>query len=220
MNKDALLRKIKETDIFFFDLDGTLIDTEKLYFRFWKEACLYYGYELKDNEALRLRSLDGKLTVEYLSALSNGKLDYTLTRNKRIELMDRYFLTHDIEIKEGAKEFLTKLKKENKKVYIVTANSGDKAYKIIHQIHFENFIDDVVSTKEVERGKPNPDVYIYACNKLRINSDQVVVFEDSPNGVISSFKTGCFTIMVEDLSSPEEVKEYFHYSIKSFLELL
>ena len=49
---------IDKFEVYFFDLDGTLIDTEKLYFRFWKEASKFYGYELSDSEALSFQSLE------------------------------------------------------------------------------------------------------------------------------------------------------------------
>ena len=115
MNNVAFIKdKIKNTEVLFFDLDGTLIGTEPLYCRFWKEACLFYGFELSDEQVLTLRSRDHQSTMEFLTKISGGTLDYSLTRAKRIELMDEYLKTHPIQIKEGAIEFLTLLKQQNK----------------------------------------------------------------------------------------------------------
>lgn len=212
--------KIKNTDILFFDLDGTLIDTEKLYFRFWKEASKYYGFELSDEVALSLRSRERISAKEIMSKASNGILDYDQVREKRVELMNDYFLTHPIKIKPYAIELLKKYKKENKKIYIVTANTVDKAKNIISSLGFIDLIDDIISAKDVSRGKPFPDVYVYAAKKVGVKPKDVVVYEDSPNGLISSHEAGCFTIMVEDLTKYEENMHYVDAYVSSFKELL
>lgn len=217
---ERLKRIIDNKEDFFFDLDGTLIDTEKLYFKFWKEASKFYGYELKDEEALSMRSLEEKSAIELFDKYSNGVLDYKITKLKRIELMNEYFINHPIEIKEGAKEFLLLLKKKNKKIYIVTANAIEKANKIIGEIGFINLIDGVISAKNVNRGKPYPDVYLYAVKKTNTNSNEAIVFEDSPNGLLSSSRAGLYTVMIEDMSKYDESMDYVDSYISSFIDLI
>ena len=218
-NVDKIIEKLKNAKTIFFDLDGTLIDTEKLYFRFWKEASSFYGFELKDEDALYMRSINPISGREYLEKVSNGKLNYQLVREKRIELMNEYLLTHQIEIKLGAIELLTLLNKEHKNIYIVTANTVKKAEGIIRDLNFMHLVNKVISAKDVERGKPFPDVYLKACEIVKENPSNVIVFEDSPNGLISSHEAGCFTVMVEDLTSYNEKMDYVDASIKSLLEL-
>ena len=218
-NVDKIIEKLKNAKTIFFDLDGTLIDTEKLYFRFWKEASSFYGFEIKDEDALYMRSINPVSGREYLEKISNGKLDYQLVREKRIKLMNEYLLTHQIEIKLGAIELLTLLNKEHKNIYIVTANTVKKAEGIIRNLNFMHLVNKVISAKDVERGKPFPDVYLKACEIVKEKPNDIIVFEDSPNGLISSHKAGCFTVMVEDLTSYNEKMDYVDASIKSFLEL-
>ena len=215
MNKELIDR----FDYFFFDLDGTLIDTEKLYFRFWKEASKFYGYELSDEEALSFQSLEKGEGHKKMKEYSNGLLDYDIVRQKRIELMNEYFLHHEIEVKEGAKEFLELLKKNNKHVYIVTSNAFSKAKKIIDNISFSNLIDDIISAKDVERGKPFPDVYLKACESINKKPSEVIVFEDSINGLLSSFKAGCFTVMIEDLTKYNDYFSFVDMHVSSFYDL-
>ena len=204
----------------FFDLDGTLIDTEHLYFRFWKEACEYYGYELRDEEALNFRSRDAKTASEYMSRISNGLLDYPVVREKRIELMNEYLKDHPIQMKPGALEILKKYKSENKKIYIVTANTVAKSEGIIGPLGFMNLIDGIISAKDAKRGKPFPDPFLLACSVVNVQPSEVVVFEDSPNGLMSSHAAGCFTIMVEDLTPYNENMDYVDFAIHSLKELL
>ena len=217
--KHIIQKMINKADVILFDLDGTLIDTEKLYFRFWKEACAYYGFTMSDNNALFMRSLDRETAIKYFNDISGGLLDYDQTRNKRIELMNDYFNSHDIEVKDGAKELLILLKEKGKKIYIVTANKEEKAYSILARIGFIDLIDGVISSKSVRRGKPYPDVYLKACEIIKKPPQEVVVFEDSPHGLKSAYDAGCFTVMVEDLSPYKDDMDYVNAHIKSLKEI-
>ncbi len=216
-NVGQLKGKLKQVDVIFFDLDGTLIDTEKLYFRFWKEASKFCGRELTDEEALNLRSLESNTAMKMFKSIG---LDYVITRNKRIELMNEYFLTHEIEIKSYAREFLELLKTQRKKLYIVTANEIEKAECILKEINFQHLIDGIITAKEVDKGKPFPNVFIYACEKVKKKPEDIIVFEDSPNGLIASYQAGCFTVMVEDMTPYTKDMDYVHASIASFKKLL
>ena len=220
IDSQELLDLIKTKEAIFFDLDGTLIDTEKLYFRFWKEVTRYFGYELKDEEALNMRSLEKQSADEFLIKVSSGLLHYKKCRDKRVELMNEYFSSHDIEIKPGAKEFLNTLRELNKKIYIVTANSLEKANDILMKTGFDKLIDGVISAKETKRGKPFPDPFIYASKVVGLPPKDIIVFEDSPNGLLSSHRAGCFTVMIEDMSKYDESLDYVNAHFSSFLKLL
>jgi DNA helicase-2/ATP-dependent DNA helicase PcrA len=64
--------------------------------------------------------------------------------------------------------------------------------------------DEVISAHEVPRGKPHPDPYAYACEKLGFAPEDCIAVEDSPNGVLSAVRAGCKTIMVPDLTEPDD----------------
>ena len=215
----SLKEIINKCDTIFFDLDGTLIDTEPLYFRFWKEATKFYGRELTDSEALSMRSRDKESAKAFFLEIGNGQLNYDLVKAKRIELMSAYLKDHPIGVKEGVLEYLTKLNKQGKSLYIVTANTVEKACKIHESVGLTHLFKGVISAKDVARGKPFPDVYLKACEVVNKKPEQVIVFEDSPNGLMSSYSAGCFTVMVEDMSKYNN-EEYVDAYISSFNELL
>lgn len=219
-NIDEIKKKLDSVDTVFFDLDGTLIDTEKLFLRFWKEGAKYCGYELSDVEALNMRSIWPEGGEEYLTKVSGGILDYKKVKIKRIEFMNEYLKTHPIEIKENAIELLTKLKKENKQIYIVSSRKTEETVEIMNQFHFAHLIDNVLSAKDVKRGKPFPDVYLKAASLVHKDPKDIVVFEDSPNGSLAANRAGCFTVFVEDLTEYTPDMTYIDGAINNFKVLL
>ena len=219
-NIQNIINKIEEADCLFFDLDGVLIDTEPLYFRFWKEACLFFGFEMSDEQALSMRSRERQSAKQFFLEISDGRLDYDIVREKRIELMNAYLSEHPIKIKDHAIEYLTFLREKGKKIYIVTANAFKKTIGILRQTGLDKYVHGIISAKDVERGKPFPDVYLKACESINKKPNEVVVFEDSPNGLMSAYSAGCFTVMVVDMSEYDESIYYINGFIHSFKEIM
>ena len=56
----------------------------------------------------------------------------------------------------------------------------------------------------VEKGKPEPDIYIEAAKRLGLPESSCIALEDSPNGVLSAYRAGCVTVMVPDLTQPDD----------------
>ena len=63
---------------------------------------------------------------------------------------------------------------------------------------------EIVSGQEVKNGKPAPDIYLYAAEKIGCRAEECFAFEDSENGVRSGYAAGCVTIMIPDLIEPED----------------
>ena len=87
-------------------MDGVMLDTEKLYVRFWCEAARSLGYPMKKEHALGIRSLARVFAIEKLQGWFGKEFNYDAVRNKRIELMDKYVGENGVEAKSGAKELL------------------------------------------------------------------------------------------------------------------
>ena len=89
-----------------FDMDGLMVDTEKLLTRFWREAAAFYGWEMKQEHVLGIRSLAGKYAGPKLQKEISPDFDYAKVRLKRIELMNAYIEKNGIEKKPGLDELI------------------------------------------------------------------------------------------------------------------
>ena len=96
-----------------FDLDGTLIDTEKYYRIFWPKAVAEFGFTMTDEQALEIRSLGRPFAPEWFKEHIDESVDYWKIRERRKEMMDAFFREHPIELKPYAKEILSWLKEKN-----------------------------------------------------------------------------------------------------------
>lgn len=187
-----------------FDLDGLLLDTEKIYFHCWIEAAKELGYELDKSTALQLRSCDSLLAKKIVEEHCNDSDAYDCIRAKRKAIMADYTKNHPIEVKKGVKEFFQADEIAGFSKYIVTsAIPGDKLM-VLQDAGVLAKIDKVITTKQVSRGKPYPDVYLFAMQEAGVTKNECIAFEDSPNGVISASSAGCKVIMIPDLSQPSE----------------
>lgn len=186
-----------------FDMDGTLIDTEKYYRIFWPKAFAAFGLTLTDEQALELRSLGKPFFEQRMRKWFGEGVDFEAVRRKRRELMEPYVNEMGIECKPGAVELLTELKERGIVTAIATATNLEQTKRYLAKVGLEGFFDRIISAHQVERGKPAPDVYRYACEELGLEPGECIAVEDSPNGVRSAYEAGCNVVMVPDQTQPD-----------------
>ena len=75
--------------------------------------------------------------------------------------------------------------------------------KYLREAGILEYFDRIVCTSMVEEGKPSPQVYLYACDVLQAEPEQVFAVEDAPNGVLSAYRAGLKVIMVPDQAPPD-----------------
>lgn len=128
--------------------------------------------------------------------------DYCKVHDKRIELMDKFISENGIESKPGAAEFLGFLKQNGYRVALATATAPERTKKYLSALGLYDYFDEIVCASMVAKGKPEPDIYLYAAEKLGLAPENCIALEDSLNGIKSASSAGCKTVMVPDLDRP------------------
>ena len=198
-------------------MDGVILDTEKLYVRFWCEAANFYGYPMQKHHALSIRSMARVFAIEKLKGYFGEDFDYYAVHSKRIELMDKYIEENGIEAKSGAEQLLLYLKENGYKVALATATAFDRTKTYLERLDLYKYFDEIVCASMVSKGKPEPDIYIYAAQKLGLSPQDCIALEDSQNGIRSASSAGCKTVMVPDLDGPSEETEHLLYDVANGL---
>lgn len=187
-----------------FDLDGTLIDTERIYRQIWPRAIADLGYVMKEEQYLSLRSLGRVYASVKMREWFGEAFDYDKARSIRTRYFKEYIAEHGIQKKKGAIELLEYLRNKGIVTAIATATDIARATEYLEMTGLDGYFDKIISATMVKEGKPSPQVYLYACEQLGYEPAECMAVEDAPNGIKSAYRAGCKVIMVPDQTGPDD----------------
>lgn len=203
-----------------FDMDGVLIDTEKHYNAAWCQAATEAGFPFTREHALLLRSCEAKEGEKLMQGIFGSSFDYYAIRERRRELVRERLAQYGLEKKPGVEETLRFLRAKGIKTAVATATALDITKSHLTTIGVCDLFDSIVSAKNVAHGKPEPDVYLYACEQIGERPQDCMAVEDSPNGIMAAYRAGLRTVMVPDLTQPdEELTKYLYACVNSLSDL-
>lgn len=219
-----ILKTDRQTEIrgVLFDLDGVVIDTEKLYTRFWMEASRDLGHPMTLEQALQMRSLGSRESQEKLDSFFGAAvLPYADLRARRIELMEAFIAEHGVEEKRGIRELLAHLKEKKIPCAITSSSSIPVIRRHLGNLGLLDGFTALCSGKDVPMGKPAPDIYLSGAATLGVNPENCLAIEDSPAGIESAWRAGCMAIIVPDQDQPgEEVLSRAFAKADSLLDVM
>jgi len=184
-----------------FDMDGLLLDSERLYFNAFRDAHVALG--LPPNDALFLSMVGTNVT------LSRQKLAAGLKGHVAIETFEARWAedcaahtARGIPVKEGVVELVTALQAKGVPYAIATSTYTGKAIRHLEHANLSTYFPLVIGGDQVSQSKPAPDIYLKACTTLALEPAHCVAFEDSENGVRAAHAAGLVTVQIPDLIPP------------------
>jgi HAD superfamily hydrolase (TIGR01509 family) len=189
-----------------FDFDGTLVDTESIDLRTWREIFEAHGVEVPlDRFALRVGTLTGPDELDELDALLAAPCDRDAIRTARhrreLELLELE------QLRPGVREYLADAARLGLQVAIVSSSSRSWIDKNLRRFALEGWASVVCADGDTKRCKPSPALYLEALDGLGVAADEAIAIEDSPNGVAAARAAGVFCV-----AFPNEVTAGFDFS--------
>ena len=204
-----------------FDMDGLILDTEKLYARFWMEACRFYGFPMTYQQSLKMRAANSRLSQEILHNFFGPEADYKILRAKRIELMDAFIAENGVETKPGVCQLLDHLEEREIPCAICSSSPPERIRAHLSSLGLYGRFNAICSGYEVPWGKPAPDIYLHGAAALGLPPESCLALEDAPLGIESAFRAGCIPVMVPDQDQPNEtIQSMLYAKADSLLDII
>jgi beta-phosphoglucomutase len=210
---------------FIFDLDGVIVDTAKYHFLAWEKLANQLGINFthEHNEELkgvsRVRSLDLILALGNITASQEDKNKWLIQKNE--DYLSYLVDMDEREILPGVVKVLEYLKNNNQAIALGSASKN--ARPILKKTNIMHFFDAIVDGNDVSNAKPDPEVFLQAAQRLSINKENAVVFEDSVAGIQAANIAKMTSVGIGDSSVLYEAKynfKDFTFIENSFLEKL
>ena len=193
----AMMKLPKHTEAVIFDLDGTLVDSMGM----WKEIDVdflgRFGYTVPENLQKEIEGMSFSETAAYFQ--NRFSLPMSLDKIKACwneMAMEQY--SNKIRLKPGAEDFLKSLKQKQIRTGIATSNSRELVEAVTGANGVRDLFDAVVVGCQVPKGKPSPDVYLFAAEKISVLPEHCLVLEDLPAGNLAGNRAGMTVWAVDD----------------------
>lgn len=173
-----------------FDMDGVLVDTVPAHYRAWERMFTEQGYAFDDH--VYREHVDGRLRLDGARAVM---VNHTEDEVKAAaSLKNEYYLgmveRGEFEIFQIALDYVRARKAEGFK--LAAASSSSNVHLILEKIGLHDAFDVIIGGRDVSRGKPNPEIFLTAAERLGLSVSESVVVEDSESGVAAAKAGGFF----------------------------
>lgn len=200
-----------------FDMDGLMIDSERVTFECYQERLKDMNLTMDEEFYKTLLGKPIKGIYQRFYDVYGNDFPIENVIQDVHQLMAERFETEGVPVKKGLVKLLHYLKDNNYKTIVATSSNRDRVDKILAQAKITEFFDDSICGDEVTKGKPNPEVFLKSCQKLGVNVDEAIVLEDSEAGIQASYDANIKVICIPDMKHPE--KQYEEKTFKILKDL-
>lgn len=181
-----------------FDMDGVLIDSERQSNEGWLWAAGQLGVDMPMWLIDSFKGAPAELCCKFFDDYYKGVIDYWEAKELRTQHVYKIRETEGIPVKKGVKDIFEYIRNNGLKCAVATSTRRESAEKTLHEIGVWDYLDAVVYGDEVERGKPEPDIFLRAVKAIGVNPSEAVVVEDSINGIKAGYAADMRVVHIPD----------------------
>ena len=185
-----------------FDMDGLLLDTERVYVRGWRQTAGEFGEQSSPEFEAAVAGTNGERQMEVIHRFfpavdARAFMETCIATVAKIN-------SAGVEKRPGAEEILTYFHERSVKVALASASRPAQIHENLRLAGLELRFDAIVSGSEVAHSKPAPDIFLCAAERLGFAPEDCYVFEDGVSGCRAGIAAGCATVMIPDLFQPTD----------------
>jgi len=190
-----------------FDMDGVIIENSEYHKRAWDKFAEKYGKELTEEERkYHIYGTTNKTALKYIlkRELTSGELNMYGAEKEEIyrEIYRPYIKTTDNLI-----DFLDMLRGNNIDIGIATSAGKENVDFIMNNLGIQWYFKKIIDADQIEKGKPNPEIYLKAAEELGYIPAKCIAIEDTVSGIIAGKNAGMKVIAITTTHLREELEE-------------
>lgn len=207
-----------------FDLDGLLADSESVFFQLYQDLLNPYGHsftmkhygetycgrQLWDNMRSIVKDYNLPITPEQCKSF--------------IDEDEEKYMQKGIPLKKGAHKLLEYLKQQKYNIVLATSSLPERALRILEFNQVTDYFSAMVFGPDVKKGKPEPDVFLLAAEKVNAKAENCLVLEDSEHGVLAAYRAEMRVICIPDVKMPSrdfiEISEGIYDNLLEVIDYL
>jgi len=201
-----------------FDMDGVIVDNHRFHFEAWMAFSKKYNFEL--NHDIYRDNFNGKTNIDLFKMIFGNISDLEIKKLsfEKESIYQSLYAAHMTPVK-GLIHFLDQLKMNKIKIALGTSAPPENVNFILDRLNLREYFPVIINGSQVQKGKPDPQVYQLCAHNLGLDAKDCVVFEDSLLGLESGLRAGCQVIAVATSHEAFELKVKTNNIIHDFIDV-
>lgn len=202
-----------------FDVDGTLVDSESVYVKAALKNIEVNHYNIPMSAIMGIIGQNRVAGRKLIESTQDDSFNYDKYIKDFEKIRNQILENEPYKLKKGALNILNYCKKHNIKMAIATSTARDKQSKVLTELGIIDYFDYMVFGDEIKNSKPAPDIYLKVYEHYNIDKDEMIIYEDSKNGILSAHNAGIRVVYIKDIVDVEkEVTSLCYKQVKDLDE--
>lgn len=187
-----------------FDMDGVIFDSERMVLVCWERLAEKYHLSRMREAYMPCIGVNDARMKEIMKDFYGRDFPHDAFREEASALFHEMVRQEGLPVKKGVRELLAYLTKRNIPVGLASSTRLALVAEELTAAGLYEYFQAVTGGDQLKRSKPEPDIYLMACEKLGVRPEETYAVEDSYNGIRAAHSAGMMPVMVPDLLQPTE----------------
>ena len=187
-----------------FDVDGTLVDSESIYVKAAIKNMEVNGYNIPMSVIMGIIGQNRVASRKLIESSQDESFDYDKYIKDYEKIRSEFIKNEPLKLKKGALNILNYCKEHNIKIAIATSTYREKQVKVLTNLGIIGYFDYMVFGDEIKNSKPAPDIYLKVYEHYNLDKDEMIIYEDSNNGILSGYNAGIKVVYIKDIVDVKE----------------
>ena len=189
-----------------FDVDGTLLDTERLYMQGWREGAALLGYPMPEEALLKTRAVRIPEAIKVFQHYCGADFPYDAVRKERTRISEEIIENSTSEelCKPNVHKLLRHLASKGIPMAVASSTAYEKTVSHLEHAGLMSYFQAAVGGDMIENGKPAPDIFLKAAQLLGVTPEDCLVVGDTPADVLAASAANMKVILIPDQVPPNE----------------